>query len=202
MNSNDPDYFKQRFGADAARPSEVRTDYERDRARLIHSAAFRRLQGKTQVMGVGEGDFHRTRLTHSIECAQVGSGLLDQLLRSQGSVPDDLKKWMPPRALVEASCFAHDLGHPPFGHAGEQSLFREMRQHGGFEGNAHTLRVIARLEKYNAADWGINPTRRLILGVLKYPACYSTFEFTNEEKFQWKPPKCYFDEESEIVAWA
>src|SRR5687768_17557603 len=100
MNSNDPDYFKQRFGADAARPSEVRTDYERDRARIIHSAAFRRLQGKTQVMGVGEGDFHRTRLTHSIECAQIGAGLLDQLERSN-RIPAAFDTWRPSKELIE-----------------------------------------------------------------------------------------------------
>ena len=194
--------LEERFhGAEAKRPDDVRTAYERDRSRVIHSAGFRRLQSKTQVMGVGEGDFHRTRLTHSIECAQVGTGLLDQLNRS-GALPRELADWMPPRALVEAACFAHDLGHPPFGHGGEQALFRQMRSHGGFEGNAHTLRLLTRLEKAKEPEWGMNPTRRLVLAVLKYPAAYSTFDYSDEKKIQWKPPKCYFDEEADIVAWA
>ena len=183
-------FLEERFhGAEAERPDDVRTAYERDRSRVIHSAGFRRLQSKTQVMGVGEGDFHRTRLTHSIECAQVGTGLLDQLTRSD-ALSRELAEWMPPRPLVEAACFAHDLGHPPFGHGGEQALFRQMRAHGGFEGNAHTLRLLTRLEKAKEPDWGINPTRRLVLAVLKYPAAYSTFEYSDEEKFHWKPLKC------------
>lgn len=120
----------------------------RDRGRVIHSAAFRRLQGKTQVMGVGEGDFHRSRLTHSIECAQIGAGLVDQLERTLGAVPPGFETWMPSRALIEAACFAHDLGHPPFGHGGEKALQVELRVSGGFESNAHTLRLLTRLEKY------------------------------------------------------
>src|SRR5688500_14177686 len=182
--SDQADFEDRIHSPDGKRPDDVRTSYERDRTRVIHSAAFRRLQGKTQVMGVGEGDFHRTRLTHSIECAQVGTGLLDQLTRS-GSIPKPLEKWMPSQSLIEAACFAHDLGHPPFGHGGEQELFREMRLRGGFEGNAHTLRLLTRLEKAKAKEWGINPTRRLTLAVLKYPAAYSSFDFANIDKFPW-----------------
>src|SRR4051812_890410 len=122
MDANDPAYFeKRKHGSGDPRPGDVRTPYQRDRARLLHSAAFRRLQGKTQVMGVGEGDFHRTRLTHSIECAQIGSGLLEQL-QAQVDIPQNLQPWLPSRDLAEASCLAHDLGHPPYGHSGEVAL--------------------------------------------------------------------------------
>ena len=139
-----------------------------------------------------------TRLTHSIECAQIGAGLLDQLDRT-GAVPASFPPWFPSRALIEAACFAHDWGHPPFGHGGEAALHKEMRTCGGFEGNGHTLRLLTKLEKYKQQGWGINPTRRLILAVLKYPIAYSTFD---PGKFPSKPPKCYFDEEKPIVDWA
>jgi dGTPase len=199
MNAGDPGFLEQRFHAQDAHPREdIRTAYERDRGRVIHSSAFRRLQGKTQVMGVGEGDFHRTRLTHSIECAQVGAGLVDQLIRN-GSIASGFQEWVPSRALIEAACLAHDLGHPPFGHGGERALHQGMVRVGGFEGNAHTLRLLTRLEKYKQQGWGINPTRRLILAVLKYPIPYTAFD---SAKYATKPPKCYFDEEGDIVGWA
>jgi dGTPase len=198
MNGNDPAFFEaRRHTKDERRPKDVRTEYQRDKARIIHSAAFRRLQGKTQVMGVGEGDFHRTRLTHSIECAQIGSGLLQVVQDSQ--VPESLAGLMPDRDLIEGACFAHDLGHPPYGHGGERALYAEMREWGGFEGNAHTLRIVSRLEKYQAKGRGINPTRRLVLAILKYPIPYGMFNLTNHEV---KPPKCYFEDEQDVVAWA
>jgi dGTPase len=106
---------------------------------------------------------------------------------------------MPDRDLIEAACFAHDLGHPPYGHGGERALYAEMRECGAFEGNAHTLRIISRLEKYQARGRGINPTRRLLLAILKYPVPYGMFDLTNHEV---KPPKCYFEDERDVVAWA
>jgi len=190
-------FFAERVhGEDPLRAGDVRAPFERDRARVIHSAAFRRLQAKTQVMGIGEGDFHRTRLTHSLECAQIGTGLIDAIQR-RGTVPEALAGWLPPRELMETACYAHDLGHPPFGHGGETALHREMRSHGGFEGNGQTLRILVRLEKHAQRGWGTNPTRRLVLAVLKYPVPYSAFATSDDH-----PPKCYLDDEADVVAWA
>ena len=106
---------------------------------------------------------------------------------------------MPDRDLIEASCFAHDLGHPPFGHSGEQALHKSMRKHGGFEGNGQTLRILTKLEKYKEPVQGINPTRWLVLGVLKYPKPMGDFALC---KFGNKPPKSFYDEEKKVVKWA
>lgn len=190
--------FRQRcYGSIEPRPDDDRDEYARDNARIIHSAGFRRLQGKTQVMGVGEGDFHRTRLTHSIETAQIGTGLLKTLNRRiEGD--DEIRSWLPSTELVIASCLAHDIGHPPFGHGGERALQKCMLGNGGFEGNAQTLRILVKLEKYTMFQ-GINPTRRTVLAVLKYPICYNKFDESEHGK---APPKCYYEEENQIVEWA
>lgn len=190
--------FRARFWqSEDPRPGDTRDEYQRDRARIIHSAGFRRLQAKTQVMGVGEGDFHRTRLTHSIEVGQIGEGLLAHLhMRYRDNA--EIRSWLPRVDLVLTSCFSHDLGHPPYGHGGEKALHSRMADKGGFEGNGQTLRILTRLEKFKAHQ-GINPTRRLILAVLKYPIAYSCFD---KEAHRKKPPKCYFDSERPIVNWA
>ena len=198
-----PEVFMARRAPEQPRSGDVRDAYDHDKGRVIHSAAFRRLQGKTQVMATGEGDFHRTRLTHSIEVGQIGEGLLLKITR--GQVDPDLAPWLPSSSLMMAACHAHDLGHPPYGHSGEESLNVKMAGDGGFEGNGQTLRVINRLEKYREPGLGLNPTRRLNLAVLKYPAPYSTCVTSYEESgrdFDEVPPKCYLDTEWDIVDWA
>ena len=157
------------------RSQDHRTPFDRDLARLIHSAAFRRLQGKTQVLGIGEGDFHRTRLTHSMEVAQIGRGIVKNLKhRIRIGNQLDALKYLPESDLISCICLAHDLGHPPFGHGGETALNYCMRKAGGFEGNAQTLRTLSKLEAHTD-NYGLNLTRRSLLGVLKYPAKYSRF---------------------------
>lgn len=194
----DNSVFRERYwGNESPRSNDERDEYQRDKSRIIHSSAFRRLQAKTQIMGVGEGDFHRTRLTHSIETAQIGEGLIGSLKQTYGD-EHELYKWLPSRDLLTAACLAHDLGHPPFGHAGESALYKKMLEHGGFEGNGQTLRIITKLDKYKP-NMGTNPTRRLILAVLKYPVRYSQFD---RNDYLEKPPKCYFDTEHAIVKWA
>lgn len=154
--------------------NDYRTPFQKDRDRIIHSAAFRKLQSKTQVFLSGQYDFYRTRLTHSMEVAQIGRSICQYLNRTSPHLAPDFR--IDPD-LVEAACLAHDLGHPPFGHAGEQTLNRLMRQHSGFEGNAQTLRVITeRFYWEGDSPKGMNPTRAFLDSILKYKAFFSDYK--------------------------
>jgi dGTPase len=196
-----PKVFIERQRLEPLRENDWRTQYSRDRARIIHGAAFRRLQGKTQVMGAGEGDFHRTRLTHTLEVAQIALGIFQGFKKGKlGTVPGELKGYLDnARPVISAACYAHDLGHPPFGHGGERALHQRMLKHGGFEGNAQTIRILTRLEKYHEGE-GINPTRRVLLSVLKYPVDYE--DYPDLVPFKKKPPKCYYQSDRPAIDWA
>lgn len=139
-------------GADGARGP--RTAFQRDRDRIIHSIAFRRLRGKTQVFVAPDGDHYRTRLTHSLEVAQIGR-VVARALR----LDED---------LTEALCLAHDIGHPPFGHAGEEALSAAMERHGGFDHNAQTLRTLMRLESPYCEHDGLNLSWETLEGLAKH----------------------------------
>ncbi len=167
------------FAADKPATNEARSPFEIDRARIIHSAAFRRLQGKTQVFTVGESDFFRTRLTHSLEVAQIGKGLALRLKAD----PD----------LIEAVCLMHDIGHPPFGHAGEIELKRLMKSFGGFEANAQNIRIIRKLESKSNKYKGLNLTRAVIDGQLKYK------EIFDKDKQQ---KKFVYERDANLIDWA
>lgn len=196
----DLDIFQKRFVHEEPRENDWRSAYSRDKARIIHSSGFRRLQGKTQVMGIGEGDFHRTRLTHSLEVNQIGLGLFNGFeKRADLNIPKELIPFLKHgHPVISAACYGHDLGHPPFGHGGERALHSKMKNYGGFEGNAQTIRILLRLEKYHK-DKGINPTRRVLLSVLKYPVNYGAYP--DEIKNKVKPPKCYYDSEKQMIEW-
>ena len=196
---------EQRWVAEA--PKRMgRTAFARDRARVLHSAALRRLAGKTQVLVAGQQDFPRTRLTHTLEVAQIGR----ELGASLGCDPD----------LVEVACLAHDLGHPPFGHNGEDALHQASEHIGGFEGNAQSLRVLTRLEAKSFApsgherasqSVGLNLTRASLDAATKYPWArrpglrkFGAYD-DDMDVFQWlrsgAPPerKCF---EAQVMDWA
>jgi dGTPase len=134
--------------------ASTRSPWQRDRDRIIHSSAFRKLQYKTQVFVNHEGDFYRTRLTHSIEVAQIARSIAREL-----ALDED---------LTEALALAHDLGHPPFGHAGEEALATAMKPYGGFDHNAQSLRIVTLLESRYAAFDGLNLTWETLEGLTKH----------------------------------
>jgi len=175
------DYLlERRYEEPPASKKDHRHATERDRDRVLHSSAFRRLQGKTQVFGIGQADFYRTRLTHSVEVAQIARAIATNLLFEQPL----LGRCLSPE-LAEATALAHDLGHPPFGHAGEQTLdacMREVSRKGRlrgknllrFEGNAQTFHILVAAEPKSPSYPGLNLTRATLAGVLKYPYAQET----------------------------
>lgn len=203
-------WFARREGW-SAQAEDAREDGDVDYARVIHSASFRQLQGKTQILSLGDSDFYRTRLTHSLEVAQIAGGLARQLAKLFPDHP--ATRHLPDRGMIQAIGCTHDLGHPPFGHGGEVALNYCMRAAGGFEGNGQTLRILARLENFSAGA-GANLTRRSLLGVLKYPVAYgqvanprikpALLEGLSVKLLDvkaCKPPKCYMDSEQDVVDW-
>ena len=209
---NDKYWQNRRCGQPDKKGCLSRTPWDHDYGRVVHSASFRRLQVKTQIFGVGENDFYRTRLTHSLETSQIGEGIRNKLCRKLRCNEIDNKKyrirWLPDSFLIRTVCLAHDLGHPPFGHGDEVALNRCMLDHGGFESNGQALRIVTRLEKYTD-NYGLNLTRRAVLGLIKYPAPYRSVNNSNFypststylldkpvfNSAEFKPPKCYLNEE-------
>lgn len=180
-----PDTDMQRWVAEPDKRGD-RSEFARDRARVLHSSALRRLAAKTQVLVAGQQDFPRTRLTHSLECAQVGR----ELGLALGCDPD----------LVDTACLSHDLGHPPFGHNGESALNALSADIGGFEGNAQSFRLLSRLEPKCIAPTGhsragesvgLNLTRAALDSASKYPwpRRHDTTKFG------------VYDDDADVFAW-
>ncbi len=203
-------WTQRRSGQSHQRGSQDhRKPFERDRTRVIHCPAFRRLQRKTQILGTDEGDFHRTRLTHSLEVSSIGCSLARHFTLNHHH--EALTDLMPDEDLMSVICLLHDIGHPPFGHGGEVALNYMMREQGGFEGNAQTLRLLTKVETSYGA-FGLDLTRRALLGVLKYPVPWSRVVATElpvvKESFNrtirindWLPPKGYYNCEQSEIDW-
>jgi len=187
-----------------------RDPYERDRTRVIHCPSFRRLQRKTQILGTDEGDFHRTRLTHSLEVDSIGRSIVRNLITNNNKQML-LASLLPNDDLVSVICLLHDIGHPPFGHGGEVALNYMMRDYGGFEGNGQTLRLLTKVAN-SYGSYGLDLTRRALLGILKYlvkrSAAVAKKQAAIHESIHktikindWLPPKAYFDCEQPEIDW-
>ncbi|MFA7630428.1 MAG: dNTP triphosphohydrolase [Candidatus Neomarinimicrobiota bacterium] len=163
-----------------------RSVFQVDRDRVLYSAAFRRLQNKTQVFKSGAHDFYRTRLTHSLEVAQIGRSIVNYINKTRfayAAVDSD---------LVEGICLAHDLGNPPYGHAGEAMLNDLMKDAGGFEGNAQTLKIISeQLHEDPEGNSGMKPSRAFLDGILKYKILWS--DSNKKGKFLYDNQRIYLD---------
>ena len=207
MQQLDHWFARQHPSTPSARTGDTRTPYQKDKARILHSAAFRRLQAKTQVMYIGMHDFPRTRLTHSLEASQIGSGLVIHFQHHQPALAKQLQL---SEALIESLCLAHDIGHPPYGHGGEIALNYMMRNHGNFEGNGQTFRIVTRLEAYTE-DVGMNLCRRTLLGLLKYPVLMQQVQrlqspadvsdFRHLPTRDWLPAKALYHDDESAFNW-
>jgi len=185
--------------------SDGRGDYDVDYGRVVHSSSFRRLQGKTQIHQ-GDSDVPRTRLTHSIEVSHIAKGIAQRLKVKHKEGP--IAELVSSDSLVEVIGLCHDLGHPCGGHAGEDALNACLP----YEGNGQTLRILSRLMSHTPG-YGANLTRRTLLGILKYPVPYSKAKkretppprrgISGQPLIgpEHKPPKCYLDEEQDVVDW-
>jgi len=201
-------WSQRKLASVAKRQHDHRSPFQRDRARILHSAAFRRLQSKTQVMGSGQSDFYRTRLTHSLEAAQIGSGISAQLRNKHSKLCTEL--FPSDENLIESICLAHDIGHPPFGHGGEVALNFMMREHGGFEGNGQTFRIVSHLEPFSEC-YGMNLSRRTLLGLIKYPQTLVNLTqlplpiapqtFRQLKAGDWHPAKGLYSDDTEMFDW-
>lgn len=205
-SDNDKKRIQNIVSAKGLEGEEYRTAWRRDFARLIHSPSFRRLQGKTQLFPGIESDFFRNRLTHSLEVAQVAKSIAIRL----NNTCDFFKRegFQIEPDLVEFAGLAHDLGHPPFGHNGEKALDDCMKEHGGFEGNAQTLRILAKIEKRDKAEdssvygikdeqdcrYGLNLTMRSLAAILKYDKKIP-YKRSSKDRVQ----KGYYTSEEELV---
>jgi dGTPase len=179
---------------DADDEDDPRSPVAKDRDRIVHSSAFRRLQGKSQIVGVDAGDFYRTRLTHTIECAQIGRGIAAAVADGE-DLTDVVDEPAHLPEVVEAACLAHDLGHPPYGHNGERALDAKMRERDGslFEGNAQSFRVVTYQEpklhgytKTGGGDTrsvGLDLTRATLRALMKYPWAEGTEKAREKHKF-------------------
>jgi dGTPase len=175
LYSND-DHLKRYSGANGVDPDKEpgRSPFRKDYSRLLHAPSFRRLQGKTQLFPGVESDFFRNRLTHSLEVAQIAQGIASKL--NAEAIPQCFAGAKVDEDLVEFAAIAHDLGHPPFGHNGEHALDELMKMHGGFEGNAQTLRILSHVERKlvrlqdgsTSAEFGLDLTYRSLASILKY----------------------------------
>lgn len=205
--------IQRAFNEGTTDSDEYRSHFRRDFARVIHSHGIRRLAGKTQLFPCGESDFFRNRLTHSLEVAQIAKTIAlklnqtDSILTKNPKLKIDLD-------LVELAGIAHDLGHPPFGHQGEEMLAECMYSHGGFEGNAQTLRLLTKIEKKvhdgdlaksgfdksgNDMRFGLNLTFRSLASVIKYDSEISN-QIERNESGRKKIYKGYYETEKDIVS--
>ncbi len=181
------DFDRERFLAESRRANTHRGEFARDRARVLHSSALRRLGAKTQVLSPSGGDFARTRLTHSLEVAQIGREMAIDL----GLNAD----------IVDMACLAHDLGHPPFGHNGEKGLNDWAMEIGGFEGNAQTLRLLTRIEPKvflsDGTSIGLNLTRASLDAACKYPWTLADAGQMREHSIKFG----VYEDDLEIYSW-